>query len=272
MSPPTPFAEYTAVVGVHTSLLLFATLFLPRTAHLPFLTGPHVDPARLTSRDRPQHPFLDALTLHPTATLAWLCLGAAVLQGWWAGWVRGWAIESVLRSTGVERRVDRARVGERKWATLRNAWLATAASSLILHAVLVLFGAPLLSHIPQTYLLALLLALLAVFPAAYTLGTPRDSVVASMTWVRLFAEFETHTPTDRALLYPALGALAGCWAGVVPIALDWDRPWQVCLPPPPALGALAGYISLSIGALTASALLFVAGEHSRSVGEKEKTT
>ena len=35
---------------------------------------------------------------------------------------------------------------------------------------------------------------------------------------------------ERALVYPAIGTLFGCWLGIVPIALDWDRPWQVIAP------------------------------------------
>ncbi|KAJ6519195.1 GPI biosynthesis protein family Pig-F-domain-containing protein [Mycena sanguinolenta] len=262
-TPYFPFASYTAVVGVHTTLLIFSTLFLPRTPDvygLDFLK-PHVDPTQLTSQDRPQHPFLAALTRSPVATLAWVCAGAAVLQGWWGGWVREWWIEWALRGVGLERRMEKTR-------NLCNAWVATGATSLLLHVVLVLLGAPLLTHVWQTYLLALLLSILVVFPPAYTIGTPRDSVVAWLTWVRMFAEFSTRTPVERAMLYPALGALAGAWLGVIPIALDWDRPWQA-YPLTPALGAIAGYILASIAALTASAIGFLAEEHLRSVRAAE---
>jgi hypothetical protein len=34
-------------------------------------------------------------------------------------------------------------------------------------------------------------------------------------------------PYERALLYPTYGAFWGAWIGVIPIGLDWDRPWQV---------------------------------------------
>ncbi|KAJ6565463.1 GPI biosynthesis protein family Pig-F-domain-containing protein [Mycena vulgaris] len=260
-----PFAGYTSVVGVHTTLLAFSALFLPRTAEVFDFLKPEVDPSRLTSKDRPQHPFLDALTTSPVVTLACICAGAVVLQGWWGGWVRAWWIDFALEGSGLERRVDRARVDERKFTNLRHAWLTTAATSLLFHGVLILFGAPLASHFWETYLLALLLSVLTVFPPAYTLGSPLfTSDMTWMTWVRLFAEFTTRTPVERAMLYPAVGTIVGCWLGAIPIALDWDRPWQAW-PLTPALGAILGYIFSSVAALTASAIRFFADEHIRSL-------
>jgi len=36
---------------------------------------------------------------------------------------------------------------------------------------------------------------------------------------------------ERTLVYQAIGTLFGSWVGIIPIALDWDRPWQVrCSP------------------------------------------
>lgn len=32
---------------------------------------------------------------------------------------------------------------------------------------------------------------------------------------------------ERILVYQAIGTLFGSWVGIIPIALDWDRPWQV---------------------------------------------
>ncbi|KAK7042520.1 phosphatidylinositol-glycan biosynthesis class F protein [Favolaschia claudopus] len=267
--PPTyyfPFAGYTSAVGVHTTLLAFSALFLPRTSHLVDFIKLNIDPSQITSKDRPQHPFLDDLTLSPTSTLAWLCVGAIVLQSWWGGWIRSWWVESALQSTGIERRVDRTRIDARKYSNLLNAWLATGATSLVLHFVLILFGAPLLIHVWKTYLLALLVSVLVVFPPAYTIGVPIGSVLTWMTWVRIFAEFSLRTPVERAMLYPAFGTVVGCWIGVIPIALDWDRPWQAW-PLTPALGAILGYILSSIAALTANALSFLADEHLRSAAK-----
>lgn len=77
------------------------------------------------------------------------------------------------------------------------------------------------------------------------------------------------SPIERAVVYPALGAIIGAWLGTIPIALDWDRPWQVSFsisswqctsisadakaqawPLTPAYGAISGYIVASIISLT----------------------
>jgi len=70
---------------------------------------------------------------------------------------------------------------------------------------------------------------------------------------------------ERALVYPAVGTFISCWIGIIPIALDWDRPWQVITqvllvfiklnthqawPLTPTFGAIGGYILSSMCALT----------------------
>ncbi|KAF9458269.1 GPI biosynthesis protein family Pig-F-domain-containing protein, partial [Collybia nuda] len=264
-----PFARYTSVVGVQTTLLAFAALFLPRTTFLFELTKPSRDPAFISSRDKPQHPFLEPITLSPTATLASICLGVFMIQGWWGGWVRNWWVDYALRGSHDEKKLDRHLVEKQRGSALRRAWVTTLVASFVLHGILVLFGAPLTSFGVQTYLLALLLSLLMVFTPAYSLGSPTlsndsQAVVNRMMWIRLFAEFAIKTPVERAIVYPAVGAAVGSWVGIIPIALDWDRPWQAW-PLTPAFGAILGYILASMVALTASATTHLAKEHVRSL-------
>jgi phosphatidylinositol glycan class F len=92
---------------------------------------------------------------------------------------------------------------------LKAAFLATLAASVAFHVVLVILGAPLTNcstpfltgpHCPsdnlhvRTYLLALLLSLLTVPAAAYTIGIPgfakgdAQTVVIKFLWIRLFGE------------------------------------------------------------------------------------
>jgi hypothetical protein len=88
-----PFAQYTSATAVHTTLLVFTVLFLPRAALL-------WEPTKHSSTDKPQHEFLDALTASPISTVAWMCIGVAFIQVSWGGWVRSWYIANVLRSEG----------------------------------------------------------------------------------------------------------------------------------------------------------------------------
>ncbi|KAL4269309.1 hypothetical protein AB1N83_001885 [Pleurotus pulmonarius] len=269
-----PFAGYTSIVGVHSTLLLFVALFLPRTT---ILLDPSLAPkpvaSQLTSRDKPQHPFLEPLTLNPTWTMACVCAGAVVLQAWWGGWIRRWWIELVVLNGTDDQVEKRDKVIQKKLKDIRDGWIATLLASVAFHIILVLFGAPITSHVLQTYLLGLLLSIMVVFPPAYTLGVPfskgdTESFVIRMSWVRLFAEFSSRNSVERAMVYPALGAVAGSWLGVIPIALDWDRPWQAW-PLTSAFGIVSGYIIGSIAALTVSGTINLADEHVRA--SKSKT-
>jgi phosphatidylinositol glycan class F len=109
-----PFGQYTSVVGVHSTLLAFTALFLPRTTFFLEFTTPVPDEALMTSRDRPQHPFLVPLTLSPISTLLCICLGVLVLQAWWGGWIRNWAIDNELVGSNDEKRIDKALIQKQR--------------------------------------------------------------------------------------------------------------------------------------------------------------
>lgn len=103
-SAPTffPWARYVSIVGVHTALLGFVALFMPRVPSTVLLgsisaTGTPPAPAK----------FLDALTDDPTLTLAWILVGLVALQGWWAGWVRQWSNEYAIEGTDTEKMLER---------------------------------------------------------------------------------------------------------------------------------------------------------------------
>jgi phosphatidylinositol glycan class F len=255
-----PFARYISIVGVHTSLLAFTALFLPHASRVPQAS---------TSA-----PFLQGLTSSPAVTLAWICAGAIPLQGWWAGWVRKWSIEFSIEGTDAEKRIERNERDKDKFTKLRNAWLATFVTSFGIHAVVVLFGAPLLSHYLHTYLLACLISLLTAFTPVYTLGLPSfasdsKSLVTRLTWTRLFAELSPRTAVERAIVYPVVGTAVGSWAGAFPIALDWDRPWQAW-PLTPAYAAILGYILGSLSALCVSTIQTLATEENNQSQSSRK--
>ncbi|KAH9929100.1 GPI biosynthesis protein family Pig-F-domain-containing protein [Epithele typhae] len=233
-----PFARYTSVVGVHTSLLAWD------------FTG--------ASRDaKPPRDIMQSLTENPVRTVAWLCVGAALLQSWWASWLHTWATEDKLRKLepvkDIQAKLERKAASQ--WDPERiqaygRAAATTFAGSIAFYIVTILFGAPILS----------------------------PALVSRLTWVRLFAELSClfsrvpalppslppvtlalspRTPVERALVYPAVGAVMGCWAGAIPIGLDWERPWQAW-PLPPTFGAVGGYIAGSLAALAVSGTLELA--------------
>lgn len=87
----------------------------------------------------------------------------------------------------------------------------TVAAAVPLFVVLVLFGAPLTTHIPHTALLALHVAVLGALPLFYVHG------VGVQAWWEIVA---TYLASD-AVSGSAAGAGIGCWLGAIPIPLDW---------------------------------------------------
>ncbi|KAG2103458.1 uncharacterized protein F5147DRAFT_776000 [Suillus discolor] len=132
----------------------------------------------LADPDRPETQFKDALTNNPVITLAWIVAGLVVLQ------------------------------------KLGRAAVFTSCVALVFHATIVLFGAPSASHLPHTFLLAIVLALLSVFAPAYALGYPSfssntSSFITRLNWTRLFAELSKSSGLSRCLsLFGEMCALA----------------------------------------------------------------
>jgi GPI ethanolamine phosphate transferase 2/3 subunit F len=85
-----------------------------------------------------------------------------------------------------------------------------------LTTMLVLFGAPLTTHVSLTALCAAHMATLAIMPLVYVHG------VDAQRWRDVAALM---SPTDE-VFGAACGTMVGAWIGAVPIPLDWDREWQ----------------------------------------------
>lgn len=107
---------------------------------------------------------------------------------------------------------------------------------------MVLFGAPLLTHLSHTFLCAAHLSLLAVFPLVFVHGLDAGA------WAAV-AGFRA--PLDETV-GGLLGGLLGAWLGAVPIPLDWDREWQRW-PVTILTGIYAGYV---LGRVLGGSLLF----------------
>ncbi len=130
---------------------------------------------------------------------------------------------------------------QKQQTTLVSLVLSAAAAAPLLHGAFVLLGAPLLTHAAHTFLCALHLSLLGVFPLLYARGLPDAKRRA---WMAAAAAVAAQPPPPLLLLdEPAgglVGACAGAWLGAVPIPLDWDRDWQRW-PVTVLCGVFAGY-------------------------------
>ena len=105
---------------------------------------------------------------------------------------------------------------------------------LPLTTLALLMGAPLYPHtsIPATALLATHISLLAFTPLFYAHG------ISAPAWRDVWAAW---LPFDPAGAWGGfVGCFVGGWVGAVPLALDWDREWQVW-PVTVLVGCYAGW-------------------------------
>ncbi|KAM5352561.1 hypothetical protein ACJ41O_005283 [Fusarium nematophilum] len=174
----------------------------------------------------------DALVADPVATLQISLPVVAAIQATFAV-----LCLPVAGSSGAKA-VKKPRPGEKKKTDGGPNAVVTAVLSLlltvivtpVLHILLVLFGAPFLTHAPHTFLCCAHIAVLAIFPIFYVRGV--DSVA-------LQAVLGASAPLDQTF-GGFVGAVVGAWLGAVPIPLDWDREWQKW-PVTIVVGAYAGY-------------------------------
>ncbi|KAF2365213.1 GPI biosynthesis protein Pig-F [Trinorchestia longiramus] len=106
---------------------------------------------------------------------------------------------------------------------------------LAIHGVIILFGAPVLHAVSETFSLSFLLTLLCCGRAFVSLGP--NALYSLLTARRVGGVSEGEV---RAVL-----VLFGAWIGALPIPLDWDRPWQTW-PLTCTIGALLGEAAASI--------------------------
>ncbi|KAI0399803.1 GPI biosynthesis protein family Pig-F-domain-containing protein [Xylaria palmicola] len=143
---------------------------------------------------------------------------------------------------GEKRKPGSEATGPNIAVTTLVALVLSVVSAGALHVLLVLFGAPFLTHLPHTFLCALHLSLLGLYPLFYTRG------VSGRDWVEILG---ARAPFDEAF-GGLIGAGVGAWLGAVPIPLDWDREWQKW-PVTILCGVYAGH---SVGKLIGGTLAF----------------
>ena len=110
-------------------------------------------------------------------------------------------------------------------------------STLIIHLILILFGASLTSDLMNTFLFSLFLCLICVMPAFILIehSDPIDLLF------RLLIKQEFHNNTELKCFIMTKATIIGSWFGALVIPLDWDRWWQV-FPISCFFGALCGIL------------------------------
>ncbi|KAL1960551.1 hypothetical protein VTO42DRAFT_7130 [Malbranchea cinnamomea] len=181
-----------------------------------------------------------ALVDDPQSTLLLLLPLIAVLQGVYvviclpaAGRDSGSTGPSTSKGPRGKRRGDGAgsnAIGGKITAAILSLTLPLLLGTPLLTILLILFGAPLTTHLPHTALCASHVAVLTGTSLVYVHGTD------SGAWHEIWG-------VSRALdtvWAAAVGTGVGAWLGAVPIPLDWDRPWQA-YPITIITGAYIGY-------------------------------
>ncbi|KAM9315785.1 phosphatidylinositol-glycan biosynthesis class F protein [Gastrophryne carolinensis] len=108
-------------------------------------------------------------------------------------------------------------------------------SCLLFHGIIVLYGAPLVESVVETFLFAVLLSSFTTARCLCILGPNFHA------WVRVFSRDGAMSVWDHSLQITTISSIIGAWLGAFPIPLDWDRPWQVW-PNSCSLGATLGYV------------------------------
>lgn len=111
--------------------------------------------------------------------------------------------------------------GGDKWFIVFSATFVSVLLANCVFFLLILFGAPVLSHVKESYVLSFHLALIGLQPLFILFRLDYD-LLAALLRDRHLASLVMSNP----ILCGTVSTFLGTWLGVIPIPLDWDRPWQ----------------------------------------------
>ncbi|XP_032626111.1 GPI ethanolamine phosphate transferase, stabilizing subunit [Chelonoidis abingdonii] len=109
-------------------------------------------------------------------------------------------------------------------------------SCILFHGIIVLYGAPLVESVLETFLFAVLLSTFTTLHCLCMLGPNIQA------WIKVFSKNGAMSIWDNSLQITTMCTIVGAWFGAFPIPLDWDRPWQIW-PISCSLGATFGYVA-----------------------------
>ncbi|KAK6200167.1 GPI biosynthesis protein family Pig-F-domain-containing protein [Scheffersomyces amazonensis] len=109
-----------------------------------------------------------------------------------------------------------------------------------LFVFIILFGAPLINYITQTILLSFHLSIILFNPLLIYFKFDINNLLVIFKANKIYRLIFSHS-----VLSSSLAIVVGTWLGVVPIPLDWDRPWQQW----PITLLAGGYIGSVVGGI-----------------------
>ncbi|KAM5252183.1 phosphatidylinositol-glycan biosynthesis class F protein isoform 3-T3 [Hipposideros larvatus] len=92
-------------------------------------------------------------------------------------------------------------------------------SCFFFHVIFVLYGAPLIELVLETFLFAVILSTFTTVPCLCLLG---PNIKA---WLRVFSRNGLTSIWENSLQITTISSFVGTWLGAFPIPLDWERPW-----------------------------------------------
>ncbi|KAK6454956.1 phosphatidylinositol glycan [Scheffersomyces xylosifermentans] len=112
--------------------------------------------------------------------------------------------------------------------------------SIPLFIVVILFGAPLAEHLKETFLLSVHLSFLIFYPLLVLFKFDLQAFAHNFQVDNMYSLIFNHS-----VLASSFMTIVGTWIGVIPIPLDWDRPWQQW----PITLLVGGYLGSVVGGL-----------------------
>ncbi|KGL82698.1 Phosphatidylinositol-glycan biosynthesis class F protein, partial [Tinamus guttatus] len=169
--------------------------------------------------------FLESFSVLGTP-LTWLCICSASVGAFSV------VLCAALRPSPPHRRSSLAH----KISRFLKCCMYFCISCILFHVIVVLYGAPLIESVTETFLFAVLLSTFTTLQCLCMLGPNIQA------WIRVFSKNGAMSIWDNNLQITTVCSVLGAWFGAFPIPLDWDRPWQVW-PISCSLGATFGYLA-----------------------------
>ncbi|CAG8763510.1 7036_t:CDS:2, partial [Cetraspora pellucida] len=135
---------------------------------------------------------------------------------------------------------------ENKGKHFAHALWITLFGAFMFHLIAVVFGAPVIDDVQNTWLFALYISLLAIYPPACAFKNQGP------IWARVFSDGSPESIPEKLIYYTTVATVVGAWLGAIVIPLDWDRPWQVW-PIPCVIG---GFVGHGIGSIIALSMCY----------------